>query len=143
MKRVFLLGSNISESISPVFQNKAFQKTGFGARYQLLQISEDKFDSTMKEIQGADDVLGFNITAPYKETVLPYVSKLDRQSKAIGAVNTIKISRTGRMSGYNTDVDGILASLSKLDALRKREMRRPWSWGRCESLHLHGSEIRI
>ena len=121
VKRAFLLGSNIIKSISPAIQNKAFEKTGFGARYELLQISGKKFASVMRKMQSANDVLGFNITAPYKETILPYISKLDSQSKAIGAVNTVKFSRTGKMNGFNTDVEGILASLSKLDALRRRE----------------------
>jgi shikimate dehydrogenase len=100
-------------------QNKAFEKTGFDARYELLQISKDQFASTMKEIQKNHDVLGFNITAPYKETILPYVSKLDSRSESIGAVNTVRISRTRKMNGYDTDVAGISASLSKLGARGK------------------------
>jgi shikimate dehydrogenase len=120
VKRVFLLGSNISESISPVFQNKAFEKTKFDARYELLQVSEGKFASTMRELQNAKDVLGFNITAPYKEIVLPYILKLDSQSKGVGAVNSVKFSRNGEMRGYDTDVEGISASLSKLGALNMK-----------------------
>lgn len=120
-KRIFLLGSNISKSVSPAFQNRAFEKTGFSASYELLEIPRGKFDTVMKRIQREDDILGFNITAPYKEQVLPYISKLDPQSRAIGAVNTVKISRNGKMTGYNTDVDGIAASLSKLHALGKKE----------------------
>jgi shikimate dehydrogenase len=118
VKRVLLLGSNISRSISPAIQNKAFEKTGFNARYELLQIPEAGFTSTMKEIQTSNDILGFNITAPYKETIMPYLSRLDVQSKAIGAVNTVKISSDGKMSGFNTDVNGISSSLLKLRALR-------------------------
>jgi shikimate dehydrogenase len=121
VKRVFLLGSKISKSISPVIQNKAFEKAGFAATYELLQVSEGKFSSVMRKMQSVDDVLGFNITAPYKETILPYVSKLDPQSKAIGAVNTVKFLRNGKMIGFNTDVEGIFASLSRLDAFQKRE----------------------
>lgn len=119
-KRVFLIGSNISKSLSPAFQNKAFEKTGFRARYELFQFPEVRFESVMEEIIHANDVLGFNITAPYKETVLPYISKMDAASRAIGAVNTVKISRGGEMSGYNTDLDGILTSFSKL-SLKKKE----------------------
>jgi len=116
--RFFLLGSDIKKSISPAIQNKALEKTGLSGRYGLFQISKDKFYSAMEEIQNMEDVRGFNITAPYKEMILPYLSKLDPQSKAIGAVNTVKILRDGRMAGFNTDTDGITFSLSKLGALK-------------------------
>jgi len=99
-------------------QNKAIEKTGFLGRYDLFQISKDRFDSAMEQIQNMDGIKGFNITAPYKEMILPYLSRLDAQSKAIGAVNTVKISRDGRMTGFNTDTDGISFSLSKLGALK-------------------------
>jgi len=99
-------------------QNKALEKTGYGGRYNLFQISRDEFDSAMVQIQNMDDIKGFNITAPYKEMILPYLTRLDAQSKAIGAVNTVKISRDGKMTGFNTDTDGIVFSLSKLGALK-------------------------
>ncbi|MHB1868800.1 MAG: shikimate dehydrogenase family protein [Nitrososphaerales archaeon] len=113
-----MLGSDIKKSISPAMQNMAFEKTGYGGRYNLFQISNDKFDSAMEQIQRMDDVKGFNITAPYKEMILPYLTRLDAQSKAVGAVNTVKISRDGKMTGFNTDTDGIAFSLSKLGALK-------------------------
>jgi shikimate dehydrogenase len=121
VKRAFLLGSNISRSISPAFQNKAFEKSGFDASYELLQFPPNKFASVMEKIRHADDVLGFNITAPYKETVLSYVSRLDASSRVIGAVNTVKICQGGKMNGYNTDLDGILTSFSKLALKRRRK----------------------
>jgi len=100
-------------------QNRALEKTGYGGRYNLFQISKDKFDSAMEQIQKMDDIEGFNITAPYKEMILPYLTRLDAQSKVIGAVNTVKISRDGKMIGFNTDSDGIAYSLSKLGALKE------------------------
>ncbi len=118
MTRYLLLGSNIQRSISPAIQNKAFEKTGIDARYELFQISDGKFDSAIKLIQSSKDIGGFNITAPYKEKILPYLSGMDAQSKAIGAVNTVKIDRSGKLRGFNTDVDGIYLSLSKLGSLK-------------------------
>ena len=111
--KVFLIGSGISKSISPVMHNRAFEKVGFNAKYSLLEISDRRFDSEIARIQRADDILGFNVTAPYKERILPYVGRLDEQSKLVGAVNTVKISE-GRMFGFNTDVDGVEFTLSKL-----------------------------
>lgn len=99
-------------------QNVAFKKTGFHGKYELFQIRENEFDTALKSIRELENVGGFNITTPYKERIIPYLTKLDSRSRSIGAVNTVKISLDGRMAGYNTDVDGILASLKKLRALK-------------------------
>jgi shikimate dehydrogenase len=113
-----LLGADIKKSISPVVQNAAFRGMGVAGVYELYEIPQAKFEQEMKRIMGLRDVRGFNITAPFKEAIIPYLAKLDSRSKAIGAVNTVKITSGGRMLGYNTDVDGILASLEKLRAER-------------------------
>lgn len=120
LKRIFLLGSNISWSISPAMLNQAFEKTGFGATFELLEFPESRFESVMREIDESSDVLGFTVTAPYKETIMPYLSRMDSGSKIIGAVNAVRISRSGKMVGYNTDLDGIVATLSKL-GVRNRD----------------------
>ena len=116
--RYLLLGSDIAKSVSPAVQNVAFKKTGVHGRYELFQIRDNEFDTALKSIKESKSVRGFNITAPYKERIIPYLSKLDSRSRSIGAVNTVKISLDGRMAGYNTDVDGILASLEKLGAIK-------------------------
>ncbi|MGI0090902.1 MAG: shikimate dehydrogenase family protein [Nitrososphaerales archaeon] len=118
--RVFLLGSNVQKSISPAIQNRAFEKSGFHARYGLFQVPEDEFDSAMAEVGRASDILGFNVTAPYKERILPYLARVDRHVRGVGAVNTIKIGRRGNWAGYNTDINGIVASLKKLGSSGKK-----------------------
>lgn len=57
----------------------------------------------------ARDFLALNVTIPYKEAVIPYLSELDCDALSIGAVNTI-INRGGKLYGYNTDF-GALKSL--------------------------------
>lgn len=118
-KRFFLIGSHIGKSLSPAMHNAALKKLGIFGVYQLHQISEREFDSEMKLIGDQSNLVGFNVTTPYKETVLPYLNRLDSRSRAIGAVNTVKIMPNGKMAGYNTDVDGILVSLKSLGVVRK------------------------
>ena len=60
------------------------------------------------------DLVGFNVTIPYKQQIIPYLDALDAQAREVGAVNCVKIERDGRRVGYNTDVDGIRLSLDKL-----------------------------
>ncbi len=60
-----------------------------------------------------NDLKGFNVTIPYKEQIIPYLYKTDKEAKAIGAVNTVKISKKGNMVGYNTDHYGFAMSLAE------------------------------
>jgi shikimate dehydrogenase len=116
-----LLGSDIRKSISPAVQNAAFLKTGFDGRYDLCEIAGPEFRGAVTRIRKSKDVGGFNITAPYKEKIIPYLARLDSRSRAIGAVNTVKVLKNGNMVGYNTDVDGIQESLKKLGAVSGRK----------------------
>ncbi|RAV29996.1 shikimate dehydrogenase family protein [Sinomicrobium soli] len=107
-----LVGKNISYSFSQVYFREKFQKL------QLQDHSYTNFD--IPEIgefpllvKRHPDLGGMNVTIPYKEAVIPYLSALSDKAKRIGAVNVIKVSRSG-LTGYNTDYYGFLASLQPL-----------------------------
>ena len=55
-----------------------------------------------------------NVTIPYKEQVIPYLDKLSKKAAKIGAVNTIKFTKKGKLKGYNTDYYGFMESLKPL-----------------------------
>lgn len=66
-------------------------------------------------IQEHDDLIGLNVTIPYKEQVIPYLQSIEEEAAQIGAVNTLKIIRSGNafhLRGYNTDAYGFRASLA-------------------------------
>ncbi len=63
---------------------------------------------------------GLNVTIPYKEAILPYLDKVDKEAAAIGAVNTIKIHKDGTLVGYNTDHYGFAKALADLLPLRAK-----------------------
>ncbi len=113
-KRTFLLGKGIGYSISPQIQNAAFKKLRIQAEYNLLDIDEKKFESTIQKISESDDIIGFNVTVPYKEWIIEHLSSIDQRSKDIGAVNAVTIQRKGILRGFNTDCDGIRATLENL-----------------------------
>lgn len=119
LEHFFLVGSSIEKSLSPVMHNAALRKLGISGIYEFRQIPEKEFDSEMKLIRGQAGLVGFNVTTPYKERVLFYLRRMDSRSRVIGAVNTVKIMPDGKMAGYNTDVDGILISLKRLNVTSK------------------------
>ncbi|MHB8700574.1 MAG: shikimate dehydrogenase family protein [Nitrososphaerales archaeon] len=120
MLQTFLFGANIQKSISPAIHNALFAKLRLNAHYSLLDVNEEEFDSIIKSMPLSSNVLGFNITAPYKERIIRPLFSIDQRAKTIGAVNTVKVDPKGRMFGSNTDVDGIEASLRELGFSQSR-----------------------
>ncbi len=109
MKTVGLIGYPLGHSISPVFQQAAFDKLGIDVRYELWETPPEKLKEVVKSIL-ADDKIGSNVTVPYKEEVIPFLDELDEVASDIGAVNTI-VKKNGRLVGYNTDAVGFLRAI--------------------------------
>lgn len=107
-KKLGLIGRNISYSFSKKFFENKFQKL------MLKGFSYDIFD--LKEIDEVEnlfttpELLGFNVTIPYKEKIIDYLDELSEEAKKIGAVNCVLI-REGKKTGYNTDAVGFEKTL--------------------------------
>ena len=77
--------------------------------YELKEIKREDLDGFMRRA----DFTAINVTIPYKEAVIPYLSYISEEAKAIGAVNTI-VNRDGKLYGYNTDFLGMTAEINKM-----------------------------
>jgi shikimate dehydrogenase len=110
MKKLGLLGKNISYSFSRSYFKEKFKKEGItDITYENFDIENiDLFPSLIKN---TSKLKGLNVTIPYKEKVIPYLDKLNKKAKAIGAVNTIRITKKGKLIGYNTDYYGFKNSI--------------------------------
>ncbi|WP_420602360.1 shikimate dehydrogenase family protein [Flagellimonas sp.] len=106
--RFGLLGRNISYSFSQGYFSQKFEDLG------LENHSYENFDipsiSEFEKLISQNDLKGLNVTIPYKEEVLSYLTGLDAKAEKIGAVNTIKFTKEG-LIGYNTDAYGFQKSL--------------------------------
>ena len=113
MNKLGLLGKNISYSFSKSYFKKKFENENIkDTSYENFDIENiDLFASIIKNTKG---IKGFNVTIPYKEQVIPYLDKINKKAKAIGAVNTIKITKKGKLVGYNTDCYGFKNTLKPL-----------------------------
>ncbi|WP_372753329.1 shikimate dehydrogenase [Mariniflexile sp.] len=105
MNKLGLLGKNISFSFSRAYFKEKFDKQ------QITDTTYENFDIERIElfpsiIKNTTDLKGLNVTIPYKEQVIPYLDKVNKKAKAIGAVNTIKVTKKGELVGYNTDCYG-------------------------------------
>ena len=109
MNSVGVLGYPLRHSISPAFQQAAFDHLGLDVRYEAWETPPDRLAQRLDRLRAAD-CLGANVTIPHKEAVVPYLNELDAVARRVGAVNTI-VRRGDRLHGHNTDVEGFLRAL--------------------------------
>jgi shikimate dehydrogenase len=113
--RVGLLGWPVEHSLSPAIHQAAFNSQHLPWHYELLPVQPENIEKGIRAILSSD-LKGFNITAPYKGTIIPYLSRLDDISRTLGAVNTVKREENGDWMGYNTDVYGFKKALEMTGA---------------------------
>ena len=112
MSKLGLLGRNISYSFSKTHFTDKFKNENLPYTYENFDIeSISEFPTVLKN---NPDLVGLNVTIPYKEQIIPYLDEVSKKAKKIGAVNTIKISKSGRLTGYNTDAYGFKHSIGPL-----------------------------
>jgi shikimate dehydrogenase len=111
LKRAGVIGHPLGHSISPAVFQAAFDSAGIDARYDAWPVAPDDLEAKMNELR-MDDVLGANVTIPHKETVIPFLDRVDERAQQIGAVNTI-VNDGGQLVGHNTDISGFARSLKE------------------------------
>jgi shikimate dehydrogenase len=111
VKQVGLIGYPVAHSRSPQMHNAAFHEIGFDAEYTLWETPPGTLAQRVASLR-ALDVLGANVTIPYKEDVVPLLDECNVLAGRIGAVNTI-VNRDGRLVGYNTDAPGMVRALAE------------------------------
>lgn len=109
-----LVGYPLGHSFSRKFFNEKFATEKIDASY--LNFEMENLDMLHKIIAENPELVGVNVTIPYKEKIIPMLDELDSTAEKIGAVNTVKIFRTAdrnkyRMKGYNTDITGFTESI--------------------------------
>ena len=106
-----IIGKSLDHSFSPDYfaQKLKHSKPGFFSydRFPLASVRE------VEQIFAMKNLLGFNVTIPFKESIIPYLDQLDPTAQEIGAANTVYV-RNGIKLGYNTDVVGFEATVRNL-----------------------------
>jgi shikimate dehydrogenase len=115
MKKYGLIGYPLTHSFSKRYFTEKFENEDIAATYDNFEIENiAKFPQI---ISNNPELVGLNVTIPYKEQVIPFLDELNGSAKEIGAVNTIKIIRNGPkvvLKGFNTDTYGFETSIEPL-----------------------------
>ena len=112
MNKYGLLGRILSHSFSKIIHEYFFDVNGICASYDLIEIEENQIEETL-ELLRKNVYQGFNVTIPYKETVIKYLDELSLAASNINAVNTIYV-KDGKLIGDNTDYLGFIEQLNYL-----------------------------
>lgn len=107
-----LLGHPLGHSFSKKFHNERFAEMGIDAVYENFDL--ENINDILDIIKNTPELKGFNVTIPYKQDVMQFLSELDPMAERIGAVNTVKVGADGKLKGYNTDIIGFTESIKPL-----------------------------
>ncbi len=105
-----LIGFPVRHSVSPAMHNAALKDLGMEGIYLAFEVKPDRLRDAVLGAK-ALGFKGLNVTIPYKESVVEFVS-LEGEAAKIRAVNTIDLVE---MAGYNTDVYGVKSALAGSD----------------------------
>jgi shikimate dehydrogenase len=109
-KIIGLLGHPIKQSYSPFIHNVTVELKKLDYIYLPFDVPAANLKNALKGMI-ALDIKGFNITIPHKENILQFMNNVSEEASIIGSVNTV-VNDDGKLTGYNTDINGILESLN-------------------------------
>lgn len=109
MKRFGLIGNPLGHSFSAKYFNEKFKQEGLSDHvYELFPLNQ--IEQLQELLITHPDLVGLNVTIPYKEGVIPYCTELTTEAQSIGAVNCLLI-RGNEIVGHNTDAAGFRLSI--------------------------------
>ena len=116
MDKYGLIGYPLGHSFSVSYFNQKFADEHIDATYENFEIPS--IDLLPEVLDSNPELRGLNVTIPYKEKVIPFLDSVTPEARAIGAVNVIRVTHTGKkqvtLKGYNTDAVGFTKSIEPM-----------------------------
>lgn len=104
-----LIGNPVEHTISPAIHNTLAKNSGINLVYVPFLVEPGRLGEAVRGGY-ALNVLGMNVTVPYKKEVIPFLQEVDSLAAAMESVNTLV--RTGNgYKGYNTDMSGLYRAM--------------------------------
>lgn len=110
-----LVAESVTHSVSPQMHNAAFKFHNLNAVYvpfavkNLEEFMRRMVNPKTREIDWK--LRGLSVTNPHKVEIMKYLDFVDETAQKIGAVNTVKITESGELRGFNTDAQGFIEPL--------------------------------
>lgn len=135
-----IIGFPLTHSFSRKYFTEKFMEESINATYSNFEIEDV---ASLKDILHKNsNLVGLNVTIPHKQNVIPLLSEISDEAKAIGAVNVIKVSRDKdnnfALKGYNSDVYGFVESIRPLLNPEKHKKALVLGTGGASKAIVHG-----
>ncbi|WP_370931446.1 shikimate dehydrogenase [Bartonella sp. DGB1] len=108
--QLFLIGTPIKHSLSPLIHNYWLKKYNINASYTAINVKEQEFLNFTNNFK--NNFFAGNITSPYKEKIIDFLDFFDPLVQEINVCNCVKIFNN-KVYGYNTDIFGFSAAIKK------------------------------
>ncbi|MEE9285998.1 MAG: shikimate dehydrogenase [Dehalococcoidia bacterium] len=115
LRLIGVIGYPLQHSVSPAMHQAALDQMGLRMAYQRWETPSHQLEWRVAALRNPE-LLGANVTVPYKERVMAMLDDVDSVARRTGAVNTI-VNQGKRLRGYNTDVSGFLRALTEDGAM--------------------------
>jgi shikimate dehydrogenase len=106
-----VIGHPLSHSLSPLIHNHWFQTYGIEGIYKAMPVPPEQLLPTIEILR--QNYNGFNVTLPFKRTLIPLCQTLGSTAQIIAAVNTVTVGQDGSFHGRNTDTYGFAQNLQQ------------------------------
>lgn len=104
-----VIGCPVEHTMSPAIHNTLAENLGENLVYVPFRVPAGHVGEAVRGAY-ALNLLGVNVTVPYKSEVIPYLKEIDPLAETIGAVNTL-VRAEGGFKGYNTDMPGLYRAM--------------------------------
>jgi shikimate dehydrogenase len=114
MRYAEVIGDPIAQSKSPIIHKHWLDVLGIEGDYVRTRLAGDELAGFVSTRRADPDWRGCNVTIPHKQSVMPFLDRIDPAAAAIGAVNCV-VPEEGGLAGYNSDIDGVAEALDAFD----------------------------
>ncbi|MBD2343667.1 shikimate dehydrogenase [Anabaena subtropica] len=111
-KLLGVIGHPVEHSLSPVMHNAAIAELGLDYVYLPFPIEPENLEAAIALLANIG-VVGFSVTIPHKQAIIPLLSAISPVAQAIGAVNTVT-RKDNQWVGTNTDIEGFISPLQTI-----------------------------
>lgn len=111
LKTYAVIGDPVEHSLSPLIHGFIYQQLKLSCSYKKIKVEASQLKAFIKSSR-ENNLQGFNVTLPHKETIIPLLDETRELARSTGAVNTVK-KENSKLIGFNTDVTGCTHALQR------------------------------
>ena len=131
-KKAYVIGTNVSTSLSPDIFNYWFKKYKVNSEYGFIEIKEENFEKEIKTILKQKDLVGINVTMPFKERILPHLTHKKKPQPIWRQNNVKRDTIEGVLESYGGPINCITVKENNIEGTNTDS----FGFGKAYSTHI-------